>query len=322
MQSGDFLNTGGYDAAVYSIPENPEGCGSFIWIILFVVSFLIIVGLIIWLIWCYRNKPDLSIPPFQDPNIWVTSDNSIKGTWKAPTSTDVTITICATLEPPIFDQEGNIANKNAVMATAIAGATSVILSGLIPKNSYYATLITIRGSAKNCRMTYTQLIYMASSTPSTDVVFDIENMNQFGRVEFSPLFIELGTDLVETASVIFNQKPVSAATIWKMRSDGKIQSNSDNNLCLYSNKDNVLEGGLCSNKTLLTDNNSKWVYNPSGGRYANRWCLANTINNDTPSCMVLGPISSESASINITTTSTPSDSWVNLIRTPTNLPAE
>jgi hypothetical protein len=292
--------------------SNCGACGTpWIWIILFIAALLAIVGLVIWLVYAYQHDKKDRVISLKSANINVASDTSITGTW-APTGKDSdVVTLWATLHPPKFNDDGTLANTNAIKSPpSTNGATTVTLSGLATNLKYYTTLIVTNKNVSNYQV-YTQLVYMDSKTPvvvSTEgtaksSTFAIQDILQVGKVQLT------GTD---STQVQFNQNPSEGKTLWFVNGKGQIESNAENGKCLI-NSNGILAAGACD--TTATDglNNSKWSYNPSS--YANRWCLTSTIANTAPTCMILNPISTGTATIKVADTSSVGDAWVNAFET-------
>ena len=311
-----------YEPNAYKAVAIPEGSSSesgsngggssFFWIILFVVSLLVIVALIVLLVYAWRRKTKDRVIDFKNANIKVTSDTSLTGNWP-PTgkATDV-VTLWATLQPPAFAENGSLTNSNPLKAIAASGLSSVTLSGLQTGLKYYATLVVTNSDTSNYQV-YTQLVYMNSSTPAISTLpnsadatssipnlFAIEDILQVGK-------IQLETD----NSIKFNQTPSEASSLWNMNSDGQIVSNGSSTMCLYNNN-GTLAAEECATLHSSNLNNSKWVYNQ--GAFANQWCLANTVAG-TPTCMILDPISSGSATVSVAANPKVGDAWVNAFET-------
>lgn len=299
------------DALKITTAREPEvdsnECGTpWIWIILFIAALLAIAGLIIWIVYAYHRDTKDRVIDLKDANIEVASDTSLTGTW-SPTGKDTDkVTLWATLHPPEFNNDGTLANSNAKKSSTVSGATTVTLTGLDTGLKYYGTIIVTNSNTSNYQV-YTQLVYMDSKTPIVATTgdttkssnFAIEDILQVGKVQLT------GTD---NNQVQFNQKPSEADTLWYVDGSGRIVSNADNTKCLF-NSNGLLVASDCDTTSGDALNNSKWTYNP--GKYANRWCLTNTTSNENPTCMVLNPISSGTATIKVSDTSSVGDAWVN-----------
>lgn len=290
-------------------------CGTpWIWIILFIAALLAIAGLIVWIVYAYHRDTKDRVITLKDANIEVASDTSIVGTWSNTGKDSDKVTLWATLHPPEFNDDGSLSNTNAKSASSTNGATTVTLSGLAANLKYYATLIVTNPNISNYQV-YTQLVYMDSKTPlvvttegtepstAKSSTFAIQDILQVGKVQLT------GTD---NTQVHFNQKPSEARTLWFVNASGQIESNEESGTCLF-NTNGLLAGASCTTTAADSLNNSKWSYNP--GKYANRWCLTSTISNDNPTCMILNPISSGTATIKVAATSSVGDAWVNAFET-------
>ena len=294
-------------------PEMIPSCGTpWLWIILFITALLVIAGLIVWIVYAYHRDTKDRIIEFKGANIEISSETSLTGTWPTTGKDTDKVTLWATLHPPKFNNDGTLANTNGKSSTTVSGATTVTLSGLQPGIKYYSTIIVTNSNTSNYQV-YTQLVYMDSKTPiivttGTDTTtkssnFAIEDILQVGKVQLT------GDDKTQ---IQFNQKPLEENTLWFMNSGGQIESNAENSKCLF-NSNGVLVADDCGKTTTDAKINSHWSYNP--GKYANRWCLTSTTSNTNPTCMILNPISSGTATIKVADTSSVGDAWVNAFET-------
>ena len=149
----------------------------------------------------------------------------------------------------------------------------------------------------------TPVVATTGSEDAKSSNFAIEDILQVGKIQLT------GS---ENTQVQFNQKPSEAHTLWYVNGKGQIVSNSENTKCLF-NSNGLLTAGDCNTTSGDALNNSKWSYNP--GKHANRWCLTSTTSNTNPTCMVLNPISSGTATIKVSDTSSVGDAWVNAFET-------
>ena len=294
-------------------PEVSSGCGTpWIWIILFIAALLAIAGLIVWIVYAYQRDTKDRVITLKNANVEVASNTSIVATWDATGKDSDKITLWATLDPPQFKDDGSLANTNAKSNSVTNGATTVTLSGLDAGLKYYSTLIVTNPNVSNYQV-YTQLVYMDSATPmvvSTEAggttrsaTFAIEDILQVGKVQLT------GTN---NNQVQFNQRPSEGRTLWYVNAQGQIESNEESGTCLVNNN-GVLAAGECTTTSADALNNSKWTYNP--GKFANRWCLTSTTSDANPTCMILNPISSGTATIKVANTSNVGDAWVNAFET-------
>jgi len=283
------------------------GCGApWFWIILFIVALLVIAALVVALIYAWRRNNKDRLIELKGAKIKVSSDTSLTGIWESTGKDNDKVTLWATLDPPVFNADGTIANSNAKKISQTSSTNSLTLPDLQNRLKYYATLTVSNTDTANYQP-YTQLVYMESATPQmkttsgTDNLFAIEDIIQVGKMQYK----------AADASVVFNQNPSEAVSLWKINTDGLIE-NSENSVCLYNNNGNLITKDCTEAKADL--NNSKWTYNQ--GNYANQWCLSNSINTDSPVCMVLGNISNGTASISVSNSVNAGDAFVNAFETP------
>jgi len=290
-------------------PEKTScGGGEWIWAILFFIALLIIAGLIIWLVLSYRRNTKGTLLQLTNPLIEVTSNTQITGSWKSTGNASDKVTLFATLEPPIYNDAGNVTNPNALSSTASGEAASVTINGLQQNLKYYATLI-LRNDNTNNYQVYNQTIFTQISTLpagtllNNSLPFTINDMLQIGNIEYIT-----GTAPFSTQ---FNQLPIEN-NLWYYNANGQIQSNNEN-VCLFNLNGKLIAQDCSASPTDNSD--SKWTYNPS--KNPNKWCLSSTITNANPTCMVLGNITKGKAPITVTNTSTVGDSWALNFQNPT-----
>ena len=338
----------GYAITTSHLPDTSEvqdcpSCSSpVIWIILFIVFLLLAIGLGIWLIYLIRREKNCSgctgctgpgIPiSFENPIINVDSPNQITGSW---TTTDpgVSVTLFATLHPPKFDSNGALLNSSAstnfktsspisIGVTGITGATgitgtvnSVSLSNLTAGVKYYATLVARNGSTNNYK-SYTQIVYMQDGNIPTGPTgnfntFEIQDILQVGA-------IQLTSDVPDASgnyNVEFNQRPRQARDLFYFNGKSQLQLDPNNtlglnNLCLFNNAGNVVAadcGGFTGAASGSTPNNSYFTYNPKN--HANMFCLKNTLDTATPTCLKLTGIGSGTGTLSLTNVLTSGDAW-------------
>ena len=292
----------GSDLSVYTVPETTEG-SSVIWVILFVIALIVIIGLVIWLVWSYRqhdkNCENANVIEFKDPVIDIASNTSLKATWTSPDNTTDEVTLYATLQPPVFNKDGTLSNPKAQSQKASPKTKSLTLTGLTSGIKYYATLVA--SNASNYQV-FTQIVNMSHEpTAASDTLFAIEDIIQVGKIQLTP-----NTTLPNT-QIEFNRFPTAENSLWNYNSAGQIESDSAAGVCIF-NDGGILKADECST-TAIGIKNSKWTYSPPN--YANQWCLTNTLKNDKPTCMILNPISTGSNNISTGETSA-GDAWVNV----------
>jgi hypothetical protein len=227
----------------------------------------------------------------------------------------------ATTSPPQFNTDGTLANTSPLSQQAAMGTNTVTLSGLQRRIKYYATLVATNNSASNYQV-YTKLVYMSSSTPSSlaanpttrnlvDNTFSIQDMLQVGKLE-AP---NITAGATGTFPVIFNQAPQESRSLWFVNSNGQLQLDSvgtgAENICLFRGANNGVVAQDCGTTGSTDFTNSTWTYKN------NKWCLQGD-DNDTTNCLVLGNISSstQKASVTVSASSGPNDTWVNAFENP------
>ena len=310
-------------ASTRDVPEQQCSDLSWLWIILLIIALLAIVALVIWVIWLYHTRDNNTKEKLELTNarISVSTGTSITGTWEKTSNSDDIVTLYATLDPPIYDTEGKVTNS-VKSATAGTGSTSVQVSGLQSFLKYYATLVVTNKKTTSFH-TYNQLVYMDAITPlgatgATGAIgptFSIQDILQVGKLELKS---EIGSS--GQYDVNFSKNPSEENSLWYMTPDSKIKLDETksglDDLCLFNSG-----GKLIAQSCGATGASSEaiWVYNPSvkgstGVSYANQWCLNNTTQNDTPTCMVLGTISAGidgQALVTLSDKTTAGNAWVN-----------
>jgi cytoskeletal protein RodZ len=308
-----------------------SGGSSLVWIILLIIAFLAIAGLIVWVVLLYHrrndnnnnnnpNSPNRRLLNITNPNIQVNSDNnSITGTWTSTSNSTDTVALYATTQPPIFASGtgatgGIITNADGRVTSQSVSNTTITLSGLQPATKYYATLVVTNPGLTNNYFSYTQLVFMNTTIPST-TNFAIEHILQVGKLQ------------VINDTVQFSQSPTDVDALWRYTNGQLVNTNTS--LCLFADTANNLGVTGC---TITTDSNinSKWTYNP--GALANRWCLTSTTNSTSIApgatgarCMVLGNINTPSGAgasgiVTVSNTSQAGDAWVNAFENPPPAP--
>jgi flagellar basal body-associated protein FliL len=296
-------------------PEEPTttsggGGGEWIWIILFLIAILAIIGLVIWLIFSYRRDTKGKTLQLTDPIVDVTSNTQITGKWKSTGNASDKVTLYATLDPPIYNDNGTLGNTGAQSTSASGEAASVSVNGLQKGLKYYATLILTNTNTTNYQV-YNQIVFMqdkdiptnVTSSPeegSTQNTFSIDDILQVGKIEI----INPTGDAPYDAQ--FNQIPTDVNSLWFYNSQGKIQSANEalDDICLFNSSGKLIAQGC----TAGSNSDSQWTYNPTGN--ANKWCLTSTATNANPTCMILGTINTKGTSpVTVSNTSTVGDAW-------------
>jgi flagellar basal body-associated protein FliL len=288
--------------------KSSGGCGGqWIWIILFIFAILVIIGLVIWLIFSYRRDTKGKTLKLTDPKVDVTSDTQITGRWTSTGNASDKVTLYATLDPPVYNDNGTLANTGAQPGKANGDAGSVTVNGLQQGLKYYATLILTNTNTTNFQV-YNQIVFMQAGDILTNVptsgdvtqnTFSIDDMLQVGKIEV----VNLGP--TGPFDVQFNQRPRDENSLFFYNSQGKIQTSTDD-ICLFNSNGKL----IAQNCTGTTGSNadSQWTYNPTGN--ANKWCLTSTITQTNPTCMILGTINTKgTAPITVANTSNVGDSW-------------
>lgn len=301
-----------------------------LWIVLFILALAAVIGLAVWVAYLYHNRTTSKgkTIKFTNPKIQILSDTSIKGSWDDTGDKNDVIILYASTEPLEFTSEGKPSNNDSVVKSqqATSGALTVSVDGLQSRLKYYATLVATNTSISNYQV-YTQLVYMSSTTPAkatldannnpTNNTFSIQDILQVGKIEAA----EITSGSTGPYSVVFNQAPTDPRTLWYVNNNGQLQLDETGtgipNVCLFKNSSNVLEARDCGTASNIDTANSVWVYNPKSA-FANRWCLQSTTSNATPTCMVLGSISSSTgkATVTLSDSSKPGDGWVNAFENP------
>jgi hypothetical protein len=309
-----YRTTYGPDTEHEPCPVCPS-CGTpWIWIILFIAALLAIIGLVVWLIYIYHRNSTCKGQQITltNPNIQVDSPTQITGTW-TPTTNNDTVTLYATLHPPVFGATGGLDNTSAATNSKSAKATdgSVSLPGLTKGLKYYATLIASNSKTNNYK-SYTQIVYMLDSTIPTNIAgasgtsvhntFEIQDILQVGA-------IQIGTETTSDNNIFnvqFNQRPTEARSLFYFNDKSQLQSSNASleNICLFNSSGNVI-AAPCGSTGL---NDSKWTYNP--GKLANRICLTSTLSSATPTCIELSGLSNGTGTVITSTSSTAGDAFV------------
>lgn len=291
------------------IPSSDCHCSApWFWIILFVVALLVIIGLVVAVIYGFRRVTKGQDIEFKGAVIKTASDTAITATWPASKHKNDKVTLWASLDPPIINNVAEVTNQKA-NNVATAGATSVTLDGLQPGLKYYAT-VTVSNSETFNYKNYTQLVFLDSSTPKSSVTnnasppenvnnyFALDHILQVGRIQLDPT----------NNTVRFNQTPREVGSLWYVNSNSQIISEAGE-MCLINDSGTLSAKLLAETTTAVDVGNSKWAYGQ--GTSANQWCLSNTVGNANPTCMSLTGITNGTATIAVTSQTTPGDAWVN-----------
>ena len=321
--------------------ECPSCPSSIIWIILLIVAVLLIIGAIIWIIALYHRDrncekncgvtgPGIPIQ-MSNPKINVDNDTQITGTWTTTDPGD-TVILYATLHPPRFNALGGLDNPTAAtlfkkadssnVSTGVSGATgvtgtipgndvnSVPLSGLTKGVKYYATLIARNGKTYNYK-SYTQIVYMQSSNVigSTGNTFEIQDILQVGALQVLPENPSNGVYNVQ-----FNQRTRQARDLFFFNASNQLQLSDTgglSNVCLFNNGGNLVAAdcglGVTGAVAGSSANNGQWVYNPN--KYANKICLKNTLDSNTPTCLKLTSVGNGTGTVAVTSNTDAGDAW-------------
>ena len=327
------------DNVSFERTEQSSGGSSWIWIILLIVALIAIAGLIVWVVLLYRTRDSKGkLVQFTGAKIFVSAPKTITASWPTPSDKNDSYTLYASLDPPIYDENGAV--KNAVnngSSTASSGATTTQVAGLQKRLKYYATLVVTNSKTNNFQV-YNQLVFMETAAPvgatgATGLAtFTIQDILQVGKIQIPGASSITGDEV--SHPVQFSQNPVEADSLFFVNGNSQIQmeeGNGASNLCLWKSSDGKLVARGCTGATGSIDDSS-WVYNPTvtgsgatgatgtvGPSYTNQWCLTNTIHNATPTCMQLGPISTTPgngiASVTVVNDTKVGDEWVNALET-------
>ena len=303
----NYPDPDGYRATTIENGSGGGGGGSSIfWIILFVISILVIAGLVVALVYAWRKKDKNRLIELKNPIIKVASPTSLVGTWDSTGKDNDKVTLWATRDPPVFNADGTVANEGTLKTSQPSANSSLTLTGLQNNIKYYATLTVTNSDTANYQP-YTQLIFMAKTvlpvTSSLTPLFAIEDIIQVGKIQ-----IDNSTGAPE-GSIVFNQNPSEASSLWKY-ANSRIVSEEGNN-CLINNG-GTLSYKDCGDLTSAEAANATWTYGQ--GKYANQWCLSNPTGD--PVCMKLGNISSGRATISVTSSVNAGDAFVNAYEIP------
>ncbi len=326
--------------------ECPSCPSSIIWIILLIVAILVIIGAIVWIIALYHRDRNCekncgvtgpgSPISFDNAVINVDNDTQITGRWTTTDIDDIVI-LYATLHPPRFNALGGLDNPTAATSFRQAGppnvsigvtgqtgptgfmstipannANSVSLPGLTKGVKYYATLVARNKKTYNYK-SYTQIVYMqGSNVPgSTGNSFEIQDILQVGAIQIIP-----ENPVNDVYTVQFNQRSRQARDLFFFNSNNQLQLNDINtggltNICLFNNAGNLVAAACGTGVTGATAgsaaNNSQWVYNPNNN--ANKICLKNTMDTNSPTCLKLTGIGNGTGTISVTSNTDAGDAW-------------
>ena len=302
-----YSNPDQYEVTTRTVPQQEGGSsGSWVWIILIILLILAIIGLIIWVVLLYRRNPSDRKIQLTGANVEVISPTEIKAVWGQTSSTEDIGTLYATLDPPKYNNNGTLTNANILKSSPVSnGGTQATVSKLTPGLKYYATLIITNNHTSNFAV-YNQIVYMATpaSTPPNDIEIQIRDILQVGAIERNNENVTFKQIPSEEAAITFFMGGITPGA-----TNGQI---TQDNFCLYDNN-GTLSAKECSEITSSELELSRWVYNHDG--LANRWCLANTVDQTRPKCMVLGPITNGpngTATIKVTDQSEQGDGWATI----------
>ena len=317
--------------------QQSSGGSSWIWIILLIVALIAIAGLVVWVVLLYRTRNSKGkLVQFTGAKIFVSGAKTITATWPTPSDKNDSYTLYASVNPPIYNEKGEVTNPvNNGSSTASSGATTTQVAGLQNRLKYYATLVVTNSKTSNFQV-YNQLVFMESQNPpgatgsENLTTFTIQDILQVGKLQVPGA--STGGVTGDVHPVEFSQNPVEADSLFYMNSNSQIKIDETTGLtdfCLW-NIGGELKAQSCGATGAAT--NSYWTYNPSvtgsggatgtvGPSYTNQWCLANTLNDATPKCMILGPITQANtgtfgtATVKVNDTSKVGDEWVNALET-------